>query len=228
MEQRTMEWFVARMGNITSSNVGKLMGKGRSKENIFSQTGYTYLNSLIAENLLLDEIRTDETAFEGWKQRCEGGGYATIWGEKNEDDARLLYSKTLQCGEVEEVGFVEHPAIKRYGDSSDGVIYNGLLKVGVLEIKCPYSPANTIAYVMAMNSLEDKAQALKEENPEYYWQCVSHCECHKVDWCDLVIYDPMVKGNLWVYRIIPPQEDIDLLKERVSLAVDYLNAHNSI
>ena len=62
MEQRTLEWYRARLGHITGSQVYKIMGKGRKGE--FTDTGYSYLRKVIGEQTMRQDFIDDDAEFE--------------------------------------------------------------------------------------------------------------------------------------------------------------------
>lgn len=116
MEQRSEEWFAARLGKVTASKVADVVartktGYGASRQNYMNQ--------------LLDELMT------GRKQ--DGFSNAAMqWGIETEPQARAAY-EILTGNEVTEVGFVVHPTIDQAGASPDGIVGDD----GMVEIKCP-------------------------------------------------------------------------------------------
>lgn len=122
IEQRTEEWFAARLGKVTASRVADLMAKTKSGP---SASRANYMADLIVERLT--GIRP-----EGFTSA------AMVWGTDTEPQARAAY-EFLTDAEVVEEGFVLHPTIPDFGASPDGLIGD----VGLLEIKCP----NTAAHI---------------------------------------------------------------------------------
>lgn len=122
MDQRSEEWFAARLGKVTASRVADLMaetktGPGASRAN--------YMADLIVERLT--GIRP-----EGFTNA------AMQWGTDTEPQARAAYEFLTDATVVEE-GFCLHPTIADFGASPDGLIGD----VGLIEIKCP----NTAAHI---------------------------------------------------------------------------------
>lgn len=122
MDQRSDEWFAARLGRVTASRVADLMAKTKSGP---SASRGNYMADLILERLT--GIRP-----EGFTNA------AMVWGTDTEPQARAAY-EFLTDAEVVEDGFVLHPVISDFGASPDGLIGD----VGLLEIKCP----NTAAHI---------------------------------------------------------------------------------
>lgn len=111
MEQRTPEWFEARRGRVTGSQVGALLG--------------------------LSPFITERQAFRNLVRDMHGmpsefsGNVATEYGSFHEEGAKAEY--IMETGnEVQGVGFVVHG--DWLGASPDGLIDN----TGLLEIKCPF------------------------------------------------------------------------------------------
>ena len=116
MEQRTEEWFAARLGKVTASRVADVMAKTKTG---YSATRESYMTQLVCERLS--------------GQKAESFTNAAIQhGIDTEPLARSAYEAYADVM-VEEVGFVQHPRIKMAGASPDG--YVGLF--GCIEIKAP-------------------------------------------------------------------------------------------
>lgn len=116
MEQRTQEWFEARLGHVTASRIADLTAK--------TKTGYSASRAKYKAQLLCERLTGQiEQSFTS---------LAMQRGIDLEPKARAIY--TLETGNlVEETGFVIHPLIKNSGASPDGLIGDD----GLIEIKCP-------------------------------------------------------------------------------------------
>lgn len=120
MEQRTDEWFAARLGKATASKIVDVMAKSkRDGKPLASRENYMV-------ELLLERLTG---------QRAEHFTNAAMqWGIDTEDQARAAYA--FQTGmETSETGFVDHPTIAMSGASPDGLVGAN----GLVEIKCPNS-----------------------------------------------------------------------------------------
>ena len=116
IEQRSEEWFAARLGKVTASKVADVMAKTKTG---YSATRETYMTQLVCERLS--------------GQKAESFTNAAIQhGIDTEPLARSAYEAYADVM-VEEVGFVPHPKITMAGASPDGLV--GLF--GMLEIKAP-------------------------------------------------------------------------------------------
>lgn len=117
IEQRTPEWYAARKGRVTASNVGAILGLD------------PYRN---ADDVLRAMVREYHGA-----EREFTGNAATEWGTANEALAKAAFE--LEYGvTVEHASFVVHPEHDWLGASPDGIINGKTL----LEIKCPYGLRN--------------------------------------------------------------------------------------
>ena len=117
-EQRTEEWFAARLGKVTASSLYKVLAK--------TKTGYgadrgNYMTQLVLE-------RITKTKADSYSNS------AMQWGIDQEPFARAAYEAKMGVL-VEEVGFLQHPTIEMSGASPDGLVGTD----GMVEIKCPDS-----------------------------------------------------------------------------------------
>ena len=116
VEQRTEEWFKARLGKVTASRVADVIAKTKTG---YSASRDNYMAQLICERLTGQQGESFTNA-------------AMQWGVDTEPHARSAFEAHADVM-VEEVGFVNHPEIQMSGASPDGLV--GLF--GMLEIKCP-------------------------------------------------------------------------------------------
>ena len=129
MEQRTEEWFSARLGKVTASRVADVLAKIKSGE---SASRKNYKMELVVQRLTN-------------KQGESFTNVAMEWGTEQEPFARMAYEAHTGTF-VKEEGFVDHPTIEGFGCSPDGIVGEGLI-----EIKCP----NTATHIETV--LENKA-----------------------------------------------------------------------
>ena len=116
MDQRTEEWFNARLGKVTASKVTDVIARTK---NGYAASRANYMAQLIVERLTN-------------KKQESYSNSAMDWGTEQEPYARSEYEAMLMLF-VEEVGFVEHPFIPMAGASPDGLVSDD----GLVEIKCP-------------------------------------------------------------------------------------------
>lgn len=115
-EQRTDEWFAARLGKVTASRVADLMATTKS--------GYAASRDNLMAQLVVERLTG---------QQQDGYTSASMqWGTEQEPFARAAYE--IAIGQmVDECGFVPHPTIANAGASPDGLVGAD----GLVEIKCP-------------------------------------------------------------------------------------------
>jgi putative phage-type endonuclease len=124
MEQRTDDWFAARLGKVTASRVADVIAK--------TKTGYgagraNYMADLVVERLTGQKASSFSNA-------------AMEWGTEQEPNAKAAYAAKTGIL-VEEVGFIDHPTVAMSGASPDGFAEEGLV-----EIKCP-NTATHLEYI---------------------------------------------------------------------------------
>ncbi len=128
MEQRSDEWFSARLGKVTASKVKDVMAKGRGGAP--SATRQNYMMQLLCERLT--------------GKREEGFTSAAMQrGTELEPIARSAYEFNAGVMTVE-TGLIEHQRITGFAASPDGVVGTD----GLLEIKCP----NTAQHIAIIQS----------------------------------------------------------------------------
>jgi len=125
-EQRTPEWFAARLGKVTASRVFDVMARTAKGPSASRQS---YMDQLVAEVITGRQAESFSNA-------------AMQWGTETEPAARQAYE--ARVGEfVDETGFHIHPRIEQCGASPDGLVLDGLI-----EIKCP-STTTHIEYLVS-------------------------------------------------------------------------------
>lgn len=118
MEQRSDDWFAARLGKVTASSLYKVLAK--------TKTGYGADRGNYMTQLVLERV-TNAKADSYMNASMQ-------WGVDQEPFARAAYEAKTGIM-VDEVGFVPHPTIEAAGASPDGLAGDD----GMVEIKCPDS-----------------------------------------------------------------------------------------
>jgi putative phage-type endonuclease len=116
MEQRTAEWYEARLGKATASRIADIVAKTKTG---YSTSRANYMAELICERL---------TGMQG----ASYSNAAMAWGVETEPMARAAYEGAVGSLVIE-TGFVPHAAISMAGASPDGLVGDD----GLVEIKCP-------------------------------------------------------------------------------------------
>jgi putative phage-type endonuclease len=122
-EQRTQEWFNARLGKVTASRVADVLAKTKTG---YSASRDNYMAQLVVERMTNTQAESFTNA-------------ALQWGTDQEPFARAAY-EVQQNVLVDETGLVNHPTIEMAGASPDGLVGED----GLVEIKCPYQTATHI------------------------------------------------------------------------------------
>jgi putative phage-type endonuclease len=116
MEQRTEEWFSARLGKVTASRVADVVAKTKSG---YSASRANYMAQLVVERMTNKQAESYSNA-------------AMEWGTEQEPLARAAYEAEVGVL-VDEVGMIDHPTVEMSGASPDGLVGGD----GLVEIKCP-------------------------------------------------------------------------------------------
>jgi len=116
MEQRSEEWFAARLGKVTASKVADVIAKTKTG---YSASRENYMAQLICERMTGQKADSFTNA-------------AMEWGTATEPLARAAY-EAFKDVLVDEVGIIEHPFLPMCAASPDGLVSID----GMLEIKCP-------------------------------------------------------------------------------------------
>ncbi|WP_054883599.1 lambda exonuclease family protein [Pseudomonas sp. NBRC 111130] len=166
MEQRSAEWFAARLGCVTASRVKDVMASGRGGAP--SAARKNYMMELLCERLTGQSGGADLSRNAAVQRGVELEPFACM---AYEADKGLM---------VVETGLVMHPTIAGFGASPDGLVGDD----GVLEIKCP----NTATHIATMQS--------ERHDPQYEWQMLAQMACTGRAWADFVSYDDRLPEQL--------------------------------
>lgn len=198
IEQRSPEWFNIRKGRITSSEIYKIMGEGKSKTESLSETAKTYLLEKVSEKL------------GGFKELATG--FSLDWGTDLEETARKIYQASTGniAATCSFISVTEH-----YGGSPDSIVNPD----GTVEIKCPYNSVNHFKHGLIKTDADFKKTA-----PNYYYQCISHMNVTGAKWCDFVSFDPRVNVDymMFVYRLHRNEDEIKAMNDKIHTATEYM------
>jgi exodeoxyribonuclease (lambda-induced) len=192
MEQRTDEWFKARLGKVTASKIHDIMIKTKVGESTYKTK---YRLQLVTERLtgkVVPMFMND----------------AMKHGVEYEDEAKLEYAnrnKLLVGTDLTDVGMIDHPSIDMCGASPDGMVGDK----GLIEIKCPQPITHTTTI--------ETGEIHKRYIHQMQWQM----SCTGREWCDFVSYHPDFPDDLkmFIKRVPRDNELIARLEEEVSTFV---------
>ncbi len=164
--QGSEEWLAYRCGRVTGSRISDLTRKTKSGD---SATRARYMGELIAERLTRIPTKTFKSSdMENGKER--------------EPRARALYELRWD-GEIETVGFIDHPTIEMAGCSPDGLMG----PEGGVEIKCPIIATH-------LETLETKKCPL-----DYLKQIQWNMACSSALWWDYVSFCPELPARMQLF-----------------------------
>lgn len=189
-------WFKQRAGKFTCSRFGDLIGSGRSKDDEFSQTGWSYIYQVAAERL--------------GSYLHEFDAPSVRWGKEYEPDAlfeylqRWLFIKSSVI-DIENIrtGTNAYCQLNDYvAGTPDALIADD----GTVEIKCPYTPQEHIRTVHE-NRVPEK----------YVWQVHGHMLVSGRKWCDFISFDPRIECSkrLHVIRVDRCEAMLKTLESRL-------------
>lgn len=216
IEQRSLDWYRIRLGNITGSRVGDLMKSGRKKDEVFGETAKSYLLQLAAERMMNPVVVENDDVFQQYVDATNVTSKAMRFGTEQEEFARDIFEKRTGVT-VDEVSSCKHDSIPHFAASPDGIIFHDMRPVACVEIKCPKQEA----FMRYATQIHD-AQTLKEVMPQYYWQVQAEMECTGTDLCYFIAYSPWQLHPLHVCEILKNEADCETLRERVNLANKYI------
>lgn len=205
--QHSLDWYRARLGRFTGSQVGRLMKSGRGKDDVFSKDALAYINEIVAERMLNPSVVMVDDLFEEYLMQVTASSKALAWGNDQEMNARGMYAsitkrKVTSCGAIKMFAY--------FADSPDGLCIDD---DGAIEIKCPQNKTHT-EYLASVHD----AESLKAIKPEYYWQCMAHMAASGAEWCDWMSYCPFNKKPLHIVRLERDSSAIALMLDRLEQA----------
>lgn len=220
IEQRSLDWFRSRIGNITGSRVADIMKSGRKKDELFSDTAKSYLYQIAGERLFNPAFLDDDDSFQDYIDQVSVNTKAMQWGADQEDAAkRLFLDMYMPEGEIAELSSCRHDTIPYFAASPDGALYGrdgGGIRI--LEVKCP-----NINTYMKYRSLINDTASLKETEPKYYWQMMAEMSCTNAESGIFITYCPWLSKPIHWAEIERDEEDIKLMEDRVVLANKFID-----
>lgn len=199
-------WMQQRLGKFTASQIGRLMPKGKGKDEPFSVDGNSYINEVLAE------ILTGESAESGPFKQFE-------WGHANEFEAIQAIEES-QGISIEYFGG-GNPKFFPFNPQSGGSP-DGLTDELLIEVKCPYRSAVFASFLIAARTQESPATWLQKKFPIYYGQVQFNMLCTGRKNALLASYDPRPVDASKRLALLPVPlntEYTDELQERLELAI---------
>lgn len=195
MIQGSEEWFEARLGKVTASKISAVMSSARGGTG-HGATYYTYMAEIVAQRL---SGKGDEGGFTSGPM---------LRGIEMEPVARGVY-EAREGVMVEECGLIDHPDIKGFAASPDGLVG----KDGCIEIKCPDSKTHI------------KFLETEKIDKKYMWQMMGQMECAQREWCDFISFDDRLGEGL-DYMCVRVERDEDMIAEMNEGVIELLHSVN--
>jgi len=200
MEQKSDEWYSARVGKVTASRVADVVAKTKSG---YSASRDNYMAQLVCERLTNKPAESYSNA-------------AMQWGTETEPLARAAYEAKMDVL-VDEVGFIDHPTMVMSGASPDGLVGED----GLIEIKCP----NTSTHIDTLLS----QTVPKKYADQIFWQmaCTGRQWCDFVSYdprlpADLQLFIKRIPRDDQYIKLLEA-EVIEFLTETAHKVAQLLN-----
>ena len=156
-----------RAGHFTSSQIWRLMTKGRGNQ--ISKVALTYIADVAMEKRLGRVLNANHSS------------RPTSWGKAIEPRVAAMLDMLTWKYQSEET--ITHPTIANWCGTPDVVS-----KDCVGDIKCPYT-LKAFGQLADICGLADK-ELLKKEFPEYFWQLVSNAILTGKSKAQIIVYCP--------------------------------------
>ena len=194
--QGSESWLQLRLGKCTASRVADVTAK--TKTGVSASRG-NYLIELALQRVtgVIEPFYKND---------------AMQWGTDNEQTARTAFEVAHNVF-VDQVAFVDHPTIKDFGCSPDGVIGNSLL-----ELKCPYQSAVHWSY-------------FKDGCPsKYYTQIQAQMSCTGAKSVWFVSFDPRMptRSQLYIEEVMREEEFIKKLEDEVKQFLNEVEVESNL
>jgi YqaJ-like viral recombinase domain len=168
-EQRSLDWFKARLGRLTGSRAADMLATRKDRQEAAARRNYRM--ELVAERLT--NVCAEEDVFVS-REMQRGADF----------EAQAFAAYEAACGQVvQRAGFVQCDEIMA-GSSVDG--YIGDFR-GVLELKVPKSTTH-LEYILGDRIPE-----------EYLPQMLNHLWITGAEWCDFGSWDGRMPEHLQLF-----------------------------
>ncbi len=179
-----------RIGNFTSSEIYRLVSKGKSGG--LSEKALTYIEEKNMERRMLRSVDTEvHTKDMAWGNFLE---------QRVLDLLGTEYQMTSKTTDL-------HPTVPNWAGSKDLIVEG----VKISEIKC-YQPKNFCTYTDAL--LTQDTEVIKKECPKEYWQLVSNACILGLNVAEAITYMPYKSELDEIRQMALDYTDIDQWKYR--------------
>lgn len=161
----------SRIGNFSSSEIYKLMSKGRgnwSLENVGAPFT-TYVRDKVYES------RLGRSLYQRQNSRI------TTWGTFVE---KIVFDKLSLNYELVSKTRYTHPEIENWNGMPDVLTKDNTI---VGDIKAPWT---LLSFCQLVEAMAEGSEGLKKHSEQYYWQLVSNSILTGIDQAELIVYVP--------------------------------------
>jgi putative phage-type endonuclease len=197
LNQKSVEWLIARRGRVTASRCADVIGKSEKTKKYYAAR-YDYLMELTVEHVT-------GRAIEHYVSQ------AMEWGIEQQPFAQAAFEMRMDVS-VDDVGLIVHPKNDLFAASPDGLIG----ETGLVEFKCPTTRVH-LEYLEA-------GIVPAEYIPQLNAQLACMPEREYVDFCS---FDPRVPFGiqLFIRRHYRDEERIAELEKEVEKFLEELAEH---
>lgn len=229
--QNNIAWFRARLGNITGSAVGNIMGTPRSKSEEWTATAQTYLNQVAFERTMNPLIVNNDELFSQYVELTSARSKAIDWGHTMEGEAAHLFAMNYFENGVNYVLQLEEPSsvkcddLSHFASSPDRIFYSPVTgEQCCIEIKCPQGAAfaKFVKNVFSKETIDEQLSGLLKVDANYYWQCYAHMLATGASRTYFIVYNPFQLRPLNALVIERDEAIINQLKEKIIKADKYV------
>jgi putative phage-type endonuclease len=200
MQQRTPEWFDARLGKVTASRVKRAINKLKNGGD--SAERETLRLELIYERLAGRAVDTYVTQ-------------AMQWGTDMEPQARAAFESAHGIL-VDVPGFIDHPSIEWCGCSPDGFVGDD----GLIEIKCPNSTTHLKWMIQGIVPIEHQPQMLLQ------MACAKKQYCHFLSFDPRLPEGKQAFGRVYTPKESEIREIEEQAEEFLATVAEYMERIN--
>jgi len=204
-QQKTKEWFKARLGLFTGSVMPDFMKNGRGGD-IWGETCKKVIYRVVAERSM------SPGGIESYVENMMKKEFLqTNWGNIYEPEARELFAKYSGL-DVKETGSIKSELMPYFASSVDG-----LAGSTPVEIKCPFDPIKHEINLGMPDIIGSKS--------EYFWQMQAHLIITGAEYCFFVSYDPRrnEREALKVMECHRDEEAISAMTDKLQKAEHIVN-----
>ncbi len=165
-------------GQLTPSMYANIMTRGRGG------VEYGAAAMTAATRIAMERIGVQIPPVTSW---------AMEHGNNYEPEAIEAYEAKTGTIAIEPDEALQHPEIEYIAGTPDGIVGDD----GIIEVKCPYNPANHLANILTGEQLND-----------YKWQIQGYLAITGRKWCDFVSYGAHFPDDLKLHIIRVDRDEL--------------------